>query len=71
MAAPILGNVCVPVVEFDPDEMTPEFQSRFSDSGSATKGIENNASTDRWQIGFPSNGYRLSWNVLPPGILTP
>jgi hypothetical protein len=32
VAAPILGNVWVPVVEFDPDEMTPKFQSHFSAS---------------------------------------
>jgi len=33
LVAPILGDFHIVLVEFDPDEMTPQFQSHFSASG--------------------------------------
>ena len=71
LAAPILGDLHMVLVKFDPDKVASEVQSHFSSSGRATERIENDASADRRKVGFPSHGYRLSWNVLPPGVLTP
>jgi hypothetical protein len=69
LAAPILSNLRIVLVKFDANKMTPELEGDLSASGRAAKWIKNDASTDRWQIGFPSNGYGLPRNVLPPGIL--
>ena len=69
LAAPILSDLRMVLVEFDPHIVTSELECDFAAGGRATKWIEHNASTDRWQIGFPSHSHGLSWNILPSGIL--
>jgi hypothetical protein len=69
LATPILSDLDILFVEFDPNKVTPELECNLSSSGRTTKWIENYASADRWQVGFPAYGHRFSGNILPPGIL--
>src|SRR5580704_12759086 len=71
LAAPILGDLRIVLVKFDPNKVTPELECDFAATGRATKRIENNSTTDRRKVRFPSDSHGLSWNVLPPGILPP
>ena len=70
MAAPILSDLSMVLIEFDPNKVTPQLECNLSAGGRATKGIENNAATHCWQIGFPPNGYRFPRDVQSPCILT-
>ena len=67
--APLLSNLRIFILKFNPDKVTAEPYGTFSRAATTAEWIENDASTDRWQIGFPSHGHRLSWNVLPASIL--
>jgi hypothetical protein len=69
LAASILSDLGMVLVEFDPNKVTPQLECDFAARGRATKWIENYASADRWQVGFPAYGHRLSGNILPPSIL--
>lgn len=71
LAAPILGDLHIVLVEFDPNKVTPEPQSQLAASGRPTEWIENYASTDCWQIGLPSYRHRLPRDALSPCILYP
>src|SRR3984957_509529 len=70
LMAPILGDLGIVFVKFDPDKITPEFQSDLYGAATTAKWIENYATTDCWQIGFPPCRHRVSGEVLPSGILT-
>jgi hypothetical protein len=70
LTASLLGDLRIVLVKFNPDKIAPELQSHLPDRGRTTKGIEHDASPDRWQIGLPSHSHGLSGNVLSAGVLT-